>query len=272
MSANSNRATLSAAFARLRSRARQQRRAREWFAATNACRYARLTRAAFDALARKSRSRAAEAAVAAVRCRNGLTAWRRAAALERTARAFRWRWTRVRALVCLRRWREGVEGGRGWEGIEERRALEWRLALFRERRAKRVVLRAWRGAVETATWREDGRGAKRESSAWKGPAGGGGGGGSGRKRSVRRRSVVRDDELTPCREWGARLRTAEVMGFAHTVVSGVLPQVLRLAILWGDDVTILFLDGCLRLFAATGVSWLAFFHAHMTCPPPHKNE
>lgn len=220
MSANSNRATLSAAFARLRSRARQQRRAREWFAASNARRYARLTRAAFDALARKSRSRAAEAAVAAVRCRNGLAAWRRAAALGQTARAFRWRWTRARALGFLRRWREGVDGGRGWEGIEERRALEWRLALFRERRAKRVVLRSWRGAVEAAAWREGGRGAKPESSAWKCAARGGGG--DGRKRSVHRRSVVGDDELTPCREWGARLRTAEVMGFAHTVVSGVL--------------------------------------------------
>lgn len=91
----------------------------------------------------------------------------------------------------LRRWRQRCvdEGGGGAARAEE---LEWRLELFRERRAKRVVLRAWKGVAAAVVFEGQARrGAGREGRRCRG-------------------SSVRRDELAVYPEWGARLRTAEV--------------------------------------------------------------
>ncbi|CAM9335731.1 unnamed protein product, partial [Laminaria digitata] len=209
-----NRASLAAAFHQLRTRTRQQRRARTWFASASARRDTRLARAAFDALARASRFRAAAAAAAAARRRAGFAAWRLAASLARQSRFFRLRKDRERAVKALRRWRQCVGksggGGRGGGGggrvvgveEEERGALEWRLEVFRERRAKRVVFEAWWSAVQTAA----------AAAAMRGEASlgmVGSGAGHGRRWGVAHRGGVDRDEVMACRGWGARLRNAE---------------------------------------------------------------
>lgn len=90
-------------------------------------------------------------------------------------------------------------------GVEEkeRGALEWRLEVFRERRAKRVVFGAWRSAVQTAA----------AAAAMRGEASlgmVGSGAGHGRRWGVAHRGGVDRDEVMACRGWGARLRNAEV--------------------------------------------------------------
>ena len=215
--AGANGASLAAAFRRLRARARQQRRAREFTARATARREALLVRSVFDALKRGSRSRAAAAAAAAARCRAGLAAWKRAASTARNVRALLWRRERAAAIEGLRRWRyrcvggdtvDGGGGGSGGLGAEGREALEWRLELFRERRAKRVVFRAWRGAAQTAAavaaLEGEARSAVSGSGGWDYRHPG------GRRRKIPRHGATGRDELTACPGWGARLRTAEV--------------------------------------------------------------
>lgn len=211
-----NRATLAAAFRRLRARAARQRRAREYVAVAAARREAVLVRSAFDALARGSRARAAAAAAAAARCRGGLAAWRRATSAARGVRALCWRRQRATAVRGLRRWRQRSVDGRGGGGgfgygADGREALEWRLEVFRERRAKRLVFLAWRSAAQTAA-----AVAVLEGGAGGGLDGSGGGRGRGegrrRHRDSSRLAVTGRDELTACPRWGARLRTAEVKG------------------------------------------------------------
>lgn len=208
-----NGATLAAAFGRLRARAARQRRAREHVATAAARRDALLVRSAFDALARGSRSRAAAAAAAVARCRAGLAAWRRTVSMARGVRTLGWRRERAAAARGLRRWRQrAAVGGRCGGAFEEREALERRLEVFRERRAKRVVFLAWRGAAQTA--------AAMAAAVEGGEAGRSGvGAGSGRRERGEGRRRAADisrhvsaglDELTACPEWGARLRTAEV--------------------------------------------------------------
>lgn len=103
--------------------------------------------------------------------------------------------------------RGGGGGGRE-EGAGEQEALEWRLELFRRRRAKRVVFRAWRGAARTAAAVAV---LEEETRRNGGAESGGRGHGEGRRRGLSRSAATgRDDELTACSEWGARLRTAEV--------------------------------------------------------------
>lgn len=198
---NGNRARLAAAFHCLRARTQQQRHVRAWATAAAARRDTARTRAAFDAIARGSRSRAAAAAAAATRARAGLSAWRRATALARAARALRWRRDRAVALEGFRRWRRRSAESKGEAG--ERGAVEWRLELFRERRAKRVVLRAWYAAAQTAA-----AVAAMEEGARR--AVGRSGVGRTRARVVRACDVDDPDELEACRGWGARLRNAEV--------------------------------------------------------------
>lgn len=219
-STSNNNASLSAAFQRLRARTRQQRRAREWVSTATGRRDARLLRAAFGALARAGRSRAAMAATATARCRAGLTAWRRAVSVSRAVRFFRRRRDRAKALEGLSRWRQQA----GWAvvGIEARDACEWKLELFRERRAKRVVFRAWRDFVETAAAVKEmemetgmvvegeirnvgGLATTRLGISVRGRRQGGVV--LGRRRG---KQFEQDDELEVCPEWGARLRTAEV--------------------------------------------------------------
>lgn len=206
-----NRVSLAAAFHQLRARTERQRRARVWFASASARRDKRLTRAAFDALARASRSRAAAAAVTAARRRAGFMAWVRTVSLARRSRSLRLRRDRERARKAFRRWRQRVRkdgGGSGGGRVvgvqEEVGALEWRLEVFRERRAKRVVFGAWRSAVQTAAAAAAMmRGEDSLGMTWSG---------AGRMRchGVARRGGVDRGEVTVCREWGARLRNAEV--------------------------------------------------------------
>lgn len=207
-----NNASLAAAFHLLRARVNQQRRAREWFARATARREALLVRSVFEALARGSRSRAAEAAVTAVRCRAGLAAWRRATSLSRKVRTLCWRRERATAVKGLRRWRQRCTwkvldpGGGGGGEAEDREGLEWRLELFRERRAKRVVFRAWREASQTAAAVAVMEGRARRGSVGKG----GRGHRRGRYRGFPSHRATERDELAPCPGWGARLRAAEV--------------------------------------------------------------
>ena len=200
-----NGATLAAAFRRLRARAARQRRARDHVAVAAARRDAALVRSAFDALARGSRSRAAAAAAAAARCRAGLATWRRAAAVARGVRALCWQRERAIAMCGLRRWRQrSVDGqGGGRQGAEGREALEWRLEVFRERRAKRLVFRAWRGAAQTA--------AVVAVAVLEGGAGGGveWSRDRGHREGRRWRGFPSHVAASPP-GWGARLRTAEV--------------------------------------------------------------
>lgn len=190
-----NGTSLASALCLLRARTQQQRRAREWFAEASARRDASLMRSAFGALARNSRSRAAMATATTARCRAGLAAWRQAAGRARKERAScLWR-ERAMAMRGLRRWRArcaGAGGGGGGDSATRAEELEWRLELFREHRAKRVVFRAWRGAAAAAAVEGKAR--------------------RGTRREGRRRRGLRawQDELTECPEWGARLRTAEV--------------------------------------------------------------
>ncbi|CAN0198323.1 unnamed protein product, partial [Ectocarpus sp. 8 AP-2014] len=205
-----NNTSLASAFHLLRARTAQQRRAREWFARSTARRNALLVRSAFTALARGSRSRAATAAVAAARCRRGLAAWKRAATLARKIRTLCWLRERAAAVKALQGWRQrcvkavylegggaGGEDGRWAAGREEREDLEWRLELFRERRAKRVVLQAWRAAAQTSA----------AVTVMQGEARCGWG------REVGRRDCAAiQDEVAACSGWGFRLRTAEALG------------------------------------------------------------
>ncbi|CBN76158.1 conserved unknown protein [Ectocarpus siliculosus] len=208
-----NNISLASAFHLLRARTAQQRRAREWFARSTARRNALLVRSAFTALARGSRCRAATAAVAAARCRRGLAAWKRAATLARKIRTLCWLRERAAAVKALQGWRQrcvkavylaggsaGGEDGRWAAGREEREDLEWRLELFRERRAKRVVLQAWRAAAQTSA----------VVTVMQGEAKCGWG------REVGRRGCAAiQDEVAACSGWGARLRTAEALGRRH---------------------------------------------------------
>lgn len=89
----------------------------------------------------------------------------------------------------------GVEG--------EESTLEWRLDLFRERRAKRIVFGAWRSAVQTAAAVAAMRGEASFGVAWSGV-------GRRRGQGVACRGDVDESEATVCRGWGARLRNAEV--------------------------------------------------------------
>lgn len=165
-------AALAVAWRAFRARVDRQRRARAWFAAAEEKREVRLKRMTLRALARARRWQAAEAVAMSARCRAGLAAWRRAVAssrAERTASSFLAKRLRCSAARGLRRWRRramaasgrgehfelglGV-GGRGsdtWQGGEDlwddQHGLELRIELFRQRRAKRVVLRRWRDAV-----------------------------------------------------------------------------------------------------------------------------
>lgn len=214
-----NNASLAAAFHLLRARVNQQRRAREWFARATARREALLFRSVFDALARGSRSRAAEAAATAARCRAGLAAWKKAVSLSRKVRTMRWRRERATAVKGFQRWRQRcawmvmAPGGGGV--TEEEEGLEWRLELFRERRAKRVVFRAWREAsqITAAVAVMDGR-------ARGGITGRGGRGHRrGRYRGFSCFGATERDELTPCPSWGARLRAVEVKKRNLTVIS-----------------------------------------------------
>lgn len=204
-----NNASLAAAFHLLRARVNRQRRVREWFARATARRDALLVRAVFDALARGSRSRAAEAAVTAARCRAGLATWKRSVALSRKVRTLRWQRERETAVKGFRRWRQRcawmvVDQGGG--EAEERQGLKLRLDLFRERRAKRVVFRAWHCASQTAA-----AVAVMEGRTRRGISGPGGRGHRrGRSRVFSCHGATERDELTPCPSWGARLRAAEV--------------------------------------------------------------
>lgn len=89
----------------------------------------------------------------------------------------------------------GGEDGRWAAGREEREDLEWRLELFRERRAKRVVLQAWRAAAQTSAVVAVMQGEAR--CGW-GPEVG------------RRGCAAIQDEVAAYSGWAARLRTAEV--------------------------------------------------------------
>lgn len=234
-----NRASLAAAFHQLRTRTKRQRRARAWFASASARRDARLTRAAFGALARASRCRAAAAAAAAARRRAGFMAWMRVASLARRSRNLRLQRDRERAVKALRRWRQrvgksgGGSGGGGGRMVgfeEERGALEWRLEVFRERRAKRVVFGAWRSAVETAAAVAAMRGGASLGMAW--PSAG-----RTRCQGGARRGGLDRHEVTVCRGWGARLRNAEVKLYRGCRYSRIRrsnqQQHVRASCVWG---------------------------------------
>ncbi|CAM9456742.1 unnamed protein product, partial [Scytosiphon promiscuus] len=136
-----NRSSLASFFCLLRARTEQQRRAREWFAEASARRNATLLRSAFGALARNSRSRAAEATAVAARCRAGLVAWKQAAARARRERESSWWREQAVAMRGLRQWRQRCrDAGGGGGGYARSEELEWRLELFRKHRAKRVNL------------------------------------------------------------------------------------------------------------------------------------
>lgn len=167
-----NHAALAVAWRAFRARVNRQRRARAWFAAAEERREVRLKHMALHALARARRRQAAETAAISVRSRAGLMTWRQAVAssrAERAASGFLAKRLRCSGARGLRRWRRramaasgrgehfelGLGMGRGssgtWQGGEElqedRHGLERRIELFRQRRAKRVVLRRWRDAV-----------------------------------------------------------------------------------------------------------------------------
>ena len=107
----------------------------------------------------------------------------------------------------MRRWRQRVgksgDGSvGGWVvGVEERGALEWRLDVFRERRAKRVVFGAWRSVVQAAAAVMQGEASL--GVAWSGAE-------RIRRQSLTHRGGVDRDEVTVCQGLGARLRNAEV--------------------------------------------------------------
>ncbi|CAM9234588.1 unnamed protein product [Ectocarpus sp. 13 AM-2016] len=208
-----NNISLASAFHLLRARTAQQRRAREWFKTSTARRNALLVCSAFTALARGSRSRAATAAVGAARCRRGLAAWKRATTLARKMRTLYWLREQAAAVKALKGWRQrcvkalyfeggggGGDDGRWAARREEREDLEWRLELFRERRAKRVVLQAWRAAAQTSAVVAVMQGEAR--CGW-GPEVG------------RRGCALIQDEVATYSGWGARLRTAEALGRRH---------------------------------------------------------
>lgn len=90
---------------------------------------------------------------------------------------------------------DGGDGGRWAAGRDEREDLEWRLELFRERRAKRVVLQAWRAAAQTSAVVGVMQGEAR--CGWGHEVG-------------RRGCAAIQDDVAAHSGWGARLRTAEV--------------------------------------------------------------
>lgn len=216
-----NRSSLATAFYRLRTRTEQQRRVREWLAAATIRRDARLAHAALNALARGSRLRAAAAAAAAARCRVSLAVWRQAASLSKSIRVFRWRFDWTTVARGFRRWHERVERlvGSGEDGAlrrtgcsAEREHLEWKLNVFRERRAKRVVFQAWWGAVQVRGSRILGEGGQIGETQGTLP----------RRRLARRQRLRHgrreslddhreNNDLVARPEWGARLRSAEVL-------------------------------------------------------------
>lgn len=208
-------------------RVERQRRVRAWAAAGAARREARLARTVFAALARGSHSRAAEAAAIAGRCRAALAAWHRGAARERAVRVFQWQRMRTLGVIGLRRWRrrvfavgglaglsdlagDEIEAGRraaglvaGWDDGE---GLGWRLLRFKERRAKRVVLRAWYDAVAGGTLRvkHPAAGAAATATSARGFRG------VNRTVVMRGNTVEGKEVFTMRRGQAARLRTAEV--------------------------------------------------------------
>lgn len=111
-------------------------------------------------------------------------------------------------------------GGSEWQHgkpWEEKRGIEDRMQLFRQRRAKRVVLRVWRDAAAVGRIVEPGEAvevgfvrptSKRARRPRRHFASGGEG---GRDAVVCAGGIIGDvDEFTVRREHGARLRTAEV--------------------------------------------------------------
>lgn len=192
------RASLAHAFFRLRQQTVRQRRARAWFLSAKERRDTRLLRLAFDALARASRSRAAVTAVEAVRCRAGFDAWRRVTSLSRRLRTFYSERKRAMVAVALMRWRQRVKEERA-TGVVRKEALERRLEVFRERRVKRVVFRAWYGVVQTAVIGIDAR--TRSGRGRKG---------FGPSRRPGAFDFGHGEGLSSGGECGARLRSAEV--------------------------------------------------------------
>ncbi|CAM9599358.1 unnamed protein product, partial [Discosporangium mesarthrocarpum] len=161
---------LSLAWRRFRSRVLRQRAVRIWFRRAEARRCRHLTREAFSALGRAVRE---GAALQTMRRRGALRAlrrWRAGVALGQGLRAFMCYRLRSGALQGLRLWQKrtgdavdggssvGV-GGRGNHAVGSRAlGLDGRLELFRERRAKRRVLLAWRALAARGAElaREDG--------------------------------------------------------------------------------------------------------------------